>query len=139
MNNKKRSEILLKLIDEVYDQYQDAWNFINSSMVDICREKNVLTTPPSPWSGIFYFVWLFFGVIFIVIYDLVCLAVTDLNWKSCSWLYVSNVVRNSTKKQTPDVIKEELLDSLKERSNEKEPEQYSNWGYRDNLFIYFFL
>lgn len=122
MNNKKRSEILLKLIDEVYDQYQDAWNFINSSMVDICREKNVLPTPPPPWSGIFYFVSLFFGVIFIVIYDLVCFAVTNLNWKSCSWLYVSNVVRNSTKKQTPDVIKEELLNSLKERNNEKDPE-----------------
>ena len=41
MNNKKRSEILQKVIDKVYDQYLDTWDFKNSYMADICREENV--------------------------------------------------------------------------------------------------
>ena len=40
MNNKKRNEILLKVIDNVYDKYANTQEFINSSMVEICKEVN---------------------------------------------------------------------------------------------------
>ena len=40
MNNKKRSEILLKVIDNVYNKYFNTQEFINSSMVEICKEVN---------------------------------------------------------------------------------------------------
>ena len=43
------------------------------------------------------------------------------NWKCCFWSYVKNVARNSKKKKTQEVIKEELLNLLKESENEDQP------------------
>ena len=41
MNNKKRSEILLKVLHKVYDEYPVIRKFINTYMVNICIEENV--------------------------------------------------------------------------------------------------
>ena len=41
MNNKNRSEILLKVIERLYQQYPDIQEFINFVIVDICRKENI--------------------------------------------------------------------------------------------------
>ena len=40
INNKKRSEIQLKVLDKIYDQYPYIREFVNRSTAVICREKN---------------------------------------------------------------------------------------------------
>ena len=41
MNNKKRGEILLKVIKHIYEQHLDKRNIIDSLLVDVGREENV--------------------------------------------------------------------------------------------------
>ena len=39
--NNKNNEILLKVVERIDQQYPDMEEFINSLMVDVCREENV--------------------------------------------------------------------------------------------------
>ena len=41
MNTKKRSEILLKVLYKVYDKYPATREFIDTSIKNICKDKNV--------------------------------------------------------------------------------------------------
>ena len=41
MSNKKISETLLELLDRIYDENPSFREFINTSLEDICRDKNV--------------------------------------------------------------------------------------------------
>ena len=41
MNNARRSEILLKVIEYIYEQDPNMRDIINSSLVDVCREENI--------------------------------------------------------------------------------------------------
>ena len=41
MNNKKQSEILLKVIERVYEWYPAMQDRINFVMVEVCREENI--------------------------------------------------------------------------------------------------
>ena len=41
MNNKKRGEILLKVIKHIYEQHLDKRDIIDSLLVDVGREENV--------------------------------------------------------------------------------------------------
>ena len=41
MNNVKRKEVLLKVIERIYEQHADMRDIIDSFLVDVCREENV--------------------------------------------------------------------------------------------------
>ena len=42
MSNSRRCEILLKIIDRVYEEYPDINNFVDTSKNEICRGEDVL-------------------------------------------------------------------------------------------------
>ena len=65
-------------------------------------------------TGIFYFVLVFLAVDFIIVYSLLCFTTTNQK------LEMMLLIIGATKKKTPDVIKEELLDSLIKTEDEDE-------------------
>ena len=59
MKNKRRTEMLLKVIKRFHQQHPDMCKIIDSSMVHVCREENI--SPDQP-----FFILLFFAAVFII-------------------------------------------------------------------------
>ena len=76
MNNKKKSEILLKVPDKVYEEYSNVRDYLSTSMEDICREENV-----SPYQLFSSFSAFLFPVAFIVIYGWLCCTTPNRKFK----------------------------------------------------------
>ena len=76
MNNKKKSQILLKVPDKVYEEYSNVRDYLSTSMEDICREENV--SPYQLFSSFFAFL---FAVVFIVIYGWLCCTTPNRKFK----------------------------------------------------------
>ena len=73
--NKKRNEVLMKTIETIYHQYPVITNmleFIDLSRRDICKQENI---------SLVFSILFSFAVVFIIIYGLLCFAVTNQKLK----------------------------------------------------------
>ena len=69
----------------------------------------------------FIFALLFFPAVFIIIYGLPSIFITNQKFKMKFLIICSKHARNNKKKKTRENVKEDLLKSIKENDNESDP------------------